>query len=47
MSHMGYVDELEILGALAILELGLKQAGYQVELGAGVAQAQAQFLQEG
>ncbi|NLG85966.1 MAG: alanine--glyoxylate aminotransferase family protein [Firmicutes bacterium] len=46
MSHMGYVDDLEILGALAVLELGLKQLGYPVKLGAGVAQAQAQFIEE-
>lgn len=45
-SHMGYVDELEILGALAILELGLKQLGHPVQLGAGVAQAQAEFARE-
>lgn len=45
-SHMGYVDELEILGALAILELGLEQLGHSVQLGAGVAQAQIEFAQE-
>ncbi|MGI6128784.1 MAG: pyridoxal-phosphate-dependent aminotransferase family protein [bacterium] len=46
MSHMGYVDELEILGALAILELGLKQLGFKMTLGSGVARAQMQFIQE-
>ncbi|HKM38860.1 MAG TPA: alanine--glyoxylate aminotransferase family protein [bacterium] len=46
-SHMGYIDELDILGALAGLELGLKRLNYPVQLGAGVAQAQAQFLREG
>ncbi|HHV06646.1 MAG TPA: alanine--glyoxylate aminotransferase family protein [Firmicutes bacterium] len=44
-SHMGYVDELEILGALAVLELGLRQLGQKVQLGRGVAQAQAVFAQ--
>ncbi|NMA54326.1 MAG: alanine--glyoxylate aminotransferase family protein [Firmicutes bacterium] len=47
MGHMGYVDELEILGSLAVLELGLKRQGYPVHLGAGVAQAQKLIYQEG
>lgn len=39
-SHMGYVDELELLGALAVLELGLARLGFPLQAGAGVAAAE-------
>lgn len=35
-SHMGYVDAFDTLGAIAALELTLKEMGYAVTLGAGV-----------
>lgn len=40
LSHMGYCDRFDVLGALAALELALLDAGYKLEPGAGVAAAQ-------
>ena len=37
LSHMGYTDAFEVLGALAALELVLLDGGFQLEPGAGVA----------
>jgi aspartate aminotransferase-like enzyme len=37
LAHMGYIDQFEVLAALAGLELVLLEAGYGVEPGAGVA----------
>jgi len=39
ISHMGHVDPLDVVGALAALELALKELGHPVALGAGVAKA--------
>jgi aspartate aminotransferase-like enzyme len=39
IAHMGIVDELDILGTLAAIELVLEELGRPVELGAGVAAA--------
>jgi aspartate aminotransferase-like enzyme len=39
IAHMGIVDELDILGTLAAIELVLDEMGRPVELGAGVAAA--------
>lgn len=41
ISHMGYIDAVDLLGALGVLEIGLQKFGYPVTLGAGVAAAQA------
>lgn len=41
ISHMGYIDAVDLLGALCVLEMGLKKFGYPVTCGAGVAAAQA------
>jgi aspartate aminotransferase-like enzyme len=41
IAHMGYVDAVDILGAIAALEMGLHQTGFPVTFGAGVAAAQA------
>jgi serine---pyruvate transaminase len=41
LSHMGYCDGFDILGAISALELSLKNAGYKLTPGAGVAAAQA------
>ncbi|HHY93091.1 MAG TPA: alanine--glyoxylate aminotransferase family protein [Firmicutes bacterium] len=46
-SHMGYVDELELLGALAVLEVALARLGFPVEPGAGVAAAEQELLAGG
>jgi aspartate aminotransferase-like enzyme len=37
LAHMGYIDQFEVLSALAGLELVLLEAGYSVEPGVGVA----------
>lgn len=41
IAHMGYVDAVDLLGAIAALELGLHQTDFPVTFGAGVAAAQA------
>ncbi|WP_334110666.1 pyridoxal-phosphate-dependent aminotransferase family protein [Thermodesulfitimonas autotrophica] len=41
ISHMGYIDAVDLLGVLGVLEIGLQKFGYPVTLGAGVAAAQA------
>jgi aspartate aminotransferase-like enzyme len=43
LSHMGYVDAFDVLGALAALELTLADAGYGVQVGAGVAAFQQSY----
>ncbi len=43
LSHMGYTDAFEVLGALAALELVLIGDGYKLEPGAGVAAFQRNF----
>ncbi len=37
LSHMGWCDPFDVLGALSALELSLLQAGFKLESGAGVA----------
>ena len=37
LSHMGYVDAFDVLGAIAALELTLAAGGFKLEVGAGVA----------
>jgi serine---pyruvate transaminase len=41
IAHMGYIDELDLLGTIGSLESVLNQLGYNVELGVGVKAAQA------
>lgn len=43
LSHMGYTDSFDVLGALSALELVLIESGYKVEAGAGVAAFQKAF----
>ncbi|HHW13746.1 MAG TPA: alanine--glyoxylate aminotransferase family protein, partial [Firmicutes bacterium] len=43
IGHMGYTTPYDLLGVVAALELGLKESGYPVALGAGVAAAQAEL----
>lgn len=43
ISHMGCVDEYDILTGISCLEKVLKELGYDFELGAGVAAAQKTF----
>lgn len=43
LSHMGYTDAFDVLGALAALELVLAESGFKVEPGAGVAAFQKAY----
>ncbi len=43
LSHMGYVDAFDVLGAIAALELTLNDNGYSVPVGAGVAAFQKSY----
>jgi serine---pyruvate transaminase len=40
LSHMGYCDAFDVIGALSALELALLDAGFKLEPGAGVGAAQ-------
>lgn len=43
LSHMGYTDAFDVLGALAALELVLLESGFKVDAGAGVAAFQKAY----
>ena len=43
LAHMGYIDQFDILAAIAGVELVLKEMGHPIEPGAGVAAAQKVF----
>lgn len=43
LGHMGYMDQFDILAAIAGVELVLQEIGHRVEVGAGVAAAQKVF----
>ncbi len=43
LSHMGYMDAFDVLGALSALELVLLEAGFKFEAGAGVAAFQKAY----
>ncbi|NEU31884.1 alanine--glyoxylate aminotransferase family protein [bacterium LRH843] len=45
LGHMGYTDAADMLKMFAAMELGLQKSGHAVELGAGVAAAQKQWLE--
>ncbi len=44
IGHMGYTDELDVISALAALEMSLAELGVDVEPGAAVAAAQRVFM---
>jgi aspartate aminotransferase-like enzyme len=44
VAHLGYYDATDVLGLLASLEIELRKLGHDVELGRGVAAAQAEYL---
>eukprot|EP00250_Pteridium_aquilinum_P008404 c17919_g1_i1 orf=374-1579(+) len=44
IGHLGHLNELQLLGALAGVEMVLRDIGYPVELGSGVAAASAYLL---
>ncbi|MDI6710806.1 MAG: alanine--glyoxylate aminotransferase family protein [Bacillota bacterium] len=46
IAHMGYADRLDVLAALAALEMGLAALGIPVTLGSGVRAAQEVFVAE-
>jgi alanine-glyoxylate transaminase/serine-glyoxylate transaminase/serine-pyruvate transaminase len=43
IGHLGDLNELMLLGAIAGAEMSMRDVGIEVELGSGVAAAQAQF----
>src|SRR5262245_18494656 len=43
LAHMGYIDQFDVLAALAGVELVLREMGHPVEPGAGLAAAQRVF----
>jgi aspartate aminotransferase-like enzyme len=43
LSHMGYTDAFDVLGALAALELALLESGFKLDPGAGVAAFQKSY----
>ena len=43
IAHMGYMDELDIIGTISALELVLTELGWKVEPGRAVASAQQVF----
>ncbi len=45
IAHLGYYDATDLLGLLASLELALRRLGQPIELGRGVAAAQAAYLE--
>jgi aspartate aminotransferase-like enzyme len=45
LGHMGYIDYFDVLGAIGALELTLRDLGWPVEVGAGVAAAQQAIVQ--
>jgi aspartate aminotransferase-like enzyme len=45
LAHMGYIDQFDVLAALAGVELALREIGYAVEPGVGVTAAQQVFAQ--
>ena len=47
IAHCGYFGAFDILTTFSAFELALRDAGHEVELGAGVAAAQAVFLEAG
>lgn len=47
MSHMGFIDSVDTLGAIAAFEHALHKLGHSFPLGAGVAAAQKVFVERG
>jgi aspartate aminotransferase-like enzyme len=45
LSHMGYCDAFDVIGALSALELALLDAGFKLQPGAGVAAAQRELAE--
>src|SRR5204863_9921233 len=45
LAHMGYIDQFDVLAGLSGVELVLREMGYPVEAGKGVAAAQRVFAE--
>ncbi len=46
ISHLGYYDELDVIGVISAVELALRDAGYRFEATSGVSAAQQVFHNE-
>lgn len=46
IGHMGYCSPADVLQTISLIETGLQQIGIKADLGKGVAEAQAIYLQE-
>ncbi|MGB0715885.1 MAG: pyridoxal-phosphate-dependent aminotransferase family protein [Phycisphaerae bacterium] len=46
LSHMGYLDAFDTLGALAALEICFKEQGHDLAIGAGISAAQQVFAEQ-
>ena len=46
ISHMGYIEEFDIIAGISCLEKALSKSGYKFNLGAGVKAAEEVFLKE-
>ncbi|MDP2905184.1 MAG: aminotransferase class V-fold PLP-dependent enzyme, partial [Candidatus Omnitrophota bacterium] len=44
ISHMGYVEEFDVIAGISCLEKALSKSGYKFDLGAGVKAAEEEFL---
>lgn len=44
IAHMGFADKMDVIIAIAALEMALGKVGYKAELGAGVREAQMIFI---
>ncbi|MBA4534101.1 pyridoxal-phosphate-dependent aminotransferase family protein [Brevibacillus halotolerans] len=47
IGHMGYCDPQDVLTVISLIEVSLKQIGYEITLGAGVRAAQEVLIQHG
>ena len=45
LAHLGYADSFDVITAIAALEMVLKEMGYSIQLGSGVAKAQEVLMQ--
>lgn len=47
IGHIGYIDDFDVITAIAAVERGLYEIGYPVKLGEGIAAAQKTLLRKG
>jgi len=46
IAHLGYMDRMDVIIAIAATEMALKEAGYPVKMGAGVAAAEEALIND-